>query len=320
MSDCDRFESILRESVGGGLDESTLGPLLAHCRACGSCRGLLELHRDLLALGRSVPEPDAATFDALSARVLRTVGAATSGPERDPVPAARRWRLQGRGLRVAAALAASVLLFVAGLAAGGALTGRAAPGGRGLAGRLITAIESDAASNHALADVEDSRYTYSNVSFRRLGDDRVALDFDVTTHVQTVEPVRSELVREVLVHSLLYPSTTGERLKAMSYAGDTDERKVREALILSLHRDENVAVRLEALSILGARLEMPDVQAAVLDTLRHDESVQVRLRALEYLAAHSIDTGRIRQAIEENPRPGDEALLVRLARYDKSSY
>ena len=90
-----------------------------------------------------------------------------------------------------------------------------------------------------------------------------------------------------------------------------------EALIFALRRDENLAVRLKALTILSDQLHQPGVESAVLATLREDDSVQMRLLALDYLAAESIDADRIREVIRENERPGDEALLVRLADYDE---
>jgi hypothetical protein len=212
--------------------------------------------------------------------------------------------------------AAAVLLFVAGLWTGRVLSGHGAAGDGGVTSRLVAAIGADAASNRELADVENSRFTYSGVSFRRLDGARVALDFDVTTHVRLVEPVESALVREVLVHALLNPSTTGARLRAMSYAAGAMEPKVREALIFAMHRDESLAVRLKALAILSDLLGEPEVQSAVLATLRDDESVPMRLLALDYLAAHRVDRARIREVIEQG-RPGDEALLVRLASHEE---
>lgn len=298
MSDCARFEPTIRAYIAGDLDESRLGPLLTHCRACRDCRQVLELHRDLTGLASRAPEPSEADFAALHARVLGEVE--------------RRARMPVGGFaKLAAALAAGVLLFVVGVAAGRYLS---APD---VANRLVEAINTDATSNHELADVEDSRFTYSNVSFRRLDDGRVGLDFDVTTHVQLAESPRSEIVREILVHSLLNPSTTGARLKAMSYAAGAMEPKVQEALIFAMRRDENLAVRMKALTILSDQLVEPHVEAAVLATLRHDESVQMRLLALDYLAAQSVDGERLREVIEQSERPGDEALMVRLAEYER---
>jgi hypothetical protein len=317
VNDCERFESTLQEYVAGKLAETELGPLIAHCRNCKDCRQLLELHRDLVDLASRVPEPDPAEFDALQARVLGQV----ARPERSEESRQRStpWYIPaGSLLRAAAALAAAVLLFVVGVYAGRSLPGRTLSNGTGgISNRLVNAIHADAAANLELADVEDSRFTYSNVSFRPLDGGQVALDFDVTTHVQLVEEARSEVVREVLVHSLLNPSTTGARLKAMSYAAHAMEPKVRDALIFAMRRDESLAVRLQALTVLSDHVGEPEVEAAVLATLRDDDSVQVRLLALDYLAPRSVDRERIRAVIEQKQRPGDEALMVRLAEYER---
>jgi len=306
MSDCERFESTIQAYVAGDRDESELGPLLVHCRGCNDCRQTLELHRDLMDLAAGAPRPDEKDFDLLHRRVL------------DALPRPSRSRSI---VRIALAAAASVLLFVAGLSTGRALPERAGalPATRGngsVINRLVAAINADAVSNRELADVEDSRFTYSNVSFRRVDGDRVALDFDVSTHVELVEPVRSELVGEVLVHSLLNPSTTGTRLKALSYAEPVMEPKVRDALVFAMLRDDNLAVRMKALTILSGRLEEPQVESAVLQTLRDDDSVQMRLLALDYLTTHAVDRDRIRDAIEQSPQTGGGALEVRLSEYD----
>jgi hypothetical protein len=316
VSECERLESTFEAYVAGELEEAALGPLLVHCRICEDCRRLLEIHRDLAGLASRTPEPDEADFDALEARVLGGLAGPAKGQAEEGAPPARL--RTGWFPRVAAALAASVLLVVAGFAAGRAPWERTgATGDAGLKTGLIGAIRADAASNHKLEDVEDSRFTYSNVSFRRATGDRLALDFDVTTHVQLVEPARSELVRDVLAQALLNPSSAGARLRAIALAAGDLEPKLKEALLFAMRRDESLAVRLEALTMLSDRLSDPDVKSAVLATLREDDSVQMRLLALDSLAAHSVDRGRIREAIQEKARPGDEALLVRLAQVEK---
>ena len=55
------------------------------------------------------------------------------------------------------------------------------------------------------------------------------------------------------------------------------------------------------------------VEEAILTTLREDESVQMRLLALDALAEHRVDRELIRETIQQEARPGNEALLVRLA-------
>jgi len=328
VSECERFEPTIQAYIAGDLHDTELGPLLAHCRDCKGCRHLLELHRDLVGLASRAPEPKGAVFDALHARVLGEVDRQerTSPSDRVEFPVrAIPWYVPaGNFPRAAAALAAALLLFVVGLSTGRVLSERGGTpanggvtnGNGGVTNRLIKAINADAISNLELADVEDSRFTYSNVSFRRLDGSRVGLDFDVTTHVQLVEPVQSEIVREILVHSLLNPSTVGARLKAMSYAAGAIEPKVQEALIFAMRRDESLAVRMKALTILSDQLVEPEVETAVLRTLRDDESVQMRLLALDYLAAERVDGDRIRETLERSDRPGDEALMVRFAEYE----
>ena len=84
-----------------------------------------------------------------------------------------------------------------------------------------------------------------------------------------------------------------------------------------MRRDESLAVRLGALAALAGRLHDADVEAAMLATLREDPAVQMRLLALDALAAHDADRDLVRQAIREGPRPGGEALEVRLAAYEQ---
>lgn len=300
MSACERFESVFESLLAGELDEESLSPLLAHCTSCDECRRLLGLHRDLSEAGSRVPEPAEEDLDRRQEPVLRAVR-----------------RARRRPVRVALIAASVILPFVGGLLLG-RLTPHAGGSGAGSASsRLVEALGAEAASNRALADVEDSRFNYSNVSFRRLEGERIALAFDVTTHLELVEPLRSALVREVLAQSLLNPSSVGARLKAMSFAGDEIDPKLQDAILFALRHDDSLAVRLEALAVLSTRLGDPEVQSAVMSALRDDTAVQVRLLALESLVTHRVDHEHIRDAIRERERPGAEALMVRLAEYEK---
>ena len=309
MSECERFESYFDLGEPG---EQEREELREHCRTCKSCADLLALHGELTELGQDVIEPDSAELAALHRRVLGELAS-----EQQP-HASSPWQtlVSGHWFRGFVAAAASLVLFVAGLAVGRG-GGQPAPinGNGGVMARLVGAIHADAAFNRTLPDVEDSRFTYSNVSFRPVEGGRVALDFDITTHIQLVESVDSEVVQDVLVHALLDPSSTGARLKAMSYAGAAMDSKVKDALIFALRRDDNLAVRLKALTILSDHLTDQEIESAVLATLQDDESVQMRLLALDYLAAHSEDRSRIQEVIQNTDRPGTEALKVRLAEY-----
>jgi len=292
VSDCARYESLIERYLASDLDPKGMSDLLAHAAGCEGCRRLLALHGELERAGSAVPEPNEADLERRQVRVLAGIQ--------------RRRAL--RPLRAAAIAAGLILPFGVGV-----LFGRALPQKT----RWMDALHAEASANRGLSDVEDSPFNYSNVSYRRLGDDRVALDFDVTTHLTTVESKDSPLVREVLVQSLLNPATVGERLKAMSFAAGGLDPKLEKAVLFALRNDESLAVRLAALTILVGRLDDEEVRSAVIATLRDDPSVQVRLAALESLASHRVDPKRIREAIRERPEPGNEALVVRLAELEK---
>jgi hypothetical protein len=286
---------MIERLVASDLSPQDRAALFAHAKECEGCRRLLEIHGDLVAAGAQAPEPDEAELDLVQERVQLEL----------------RRRRDRRPLRAAAIAAGLIFPFAAGLILGRALPARS--GGFPPSSRFIDALHAEAASNRGLTDVENSPFNYSNVAFRRVPGDRVALDFDVTMHLASVEPSSSPLVHDVLAQSLLNPSSVGERLKAMSFAAGEVEPKLEQAVLFSLRRDESVAVRLAALTALVSRLDDDDVRSALMDALRDDPSVQVRLAALESLASHRVDHGRIREAIRGRERPGDQALMVRLA-------
>jgi len=143
------------------------------------------------------------------------------------------------------------------------------------------------------------------------------LPFD-PVDLRLVEPVDSDVVREVLVHSLVHPSHVGTRLKAMSYVTADLEPKVRDGLLFAVRHDDSVAVRLEALAILCREPATPALRDAVLEVLRRDEAIEMRLRALDWLASHRTDRDRLQRAIDGGSPNGEQALRVRLSEYADS--
>ena len=328
MNECAGFAEAIRAHVAGESVPDDGGALARHAERCAECRALLALHGTLVDLGADLEEPAPARFAAMRAAVLHEI----ERPEQAGavVPPKHRRRVAAwpasPALRALAAAAAVVLVFMTGY--GAALVARGerapAPAGANPAGQpLLSEISAEAASNSSLTDVENSPFTYSDVTFRVLGDGRVALEFDVTRHVSTVEAAGSPLVQDVLAQSLLNPTHTGSRLKAISLASaGAMAPKVRDALIFALHHDDNLAVRLKALGILGQQAA-PDaaIEAAVLATLRDDSSVQMRLSALDYLAEQRLDPAAIRRAIEttDTNDPAGAALMVRLDEYENKT-
>jgi hypothetical protein len=308
MKDCDRFERTIKAYIAGEPVAGDLEPLVEHCKDCKDCRRLLAVHRDMSDLGARFEELEDPDYDSLRARVMEQVALAGLKRSRKGV-----WAnfLAPFSLQPLTAAALMIAIFFVGIVAGQFRLGFS----NGITGPLLDEINAEAVSNRSLSDVEDSPYTYSNVNFRRLNGDRVALGFDVTRHMEVVELAGSDLVKEVLVHSLMNPTHTGSRLEAVSFASDVAVPKVKQALIFAMRNDENLAVRLRALAILAGQPADAEVETAVLATLREDESVQMRLQALDYLAARSVDHDLLRRTIQERESLTDPALMVRLAEY-----
>jgi hypothetical protein len=310
MSECDRFEHVIQEHISGDARASDWDALIEHCKGCSNCRQLLALHAELHDLGAEFVELEDANLELVRARVMTRLAQRGQETRRSPWFS---WLPETPLLRPLAAGALAVLVFVVGVVIGSS----GIRFERSDTPPLLTDINDEALSNHRLSDVENSPYTYSNVSFRRIDDDRVALAFDVTTHVQAVESLDSPLVKEVLVHSLLNPTHTGSRLKAISYAADMIDPKVQDALIFAMRHDQNLAVRQKALTILAQHPTNGAVEAAVLDTLIEDQAVQMRLLALDYLASRRVDHDTLRRAVQAAESESDATLLVRLADYER---
>ena len=328
MNECACFAEVIRAHVAGESVPDDGGALARHAEHCTECRALLALHGTLADLGADLEEPEPARFAAMRAAVVRQISPAAQAGRVVPLQPRRRafgWPASPV-VRALAAAAAVVLVFLTGYAA--AWVARGARGERTTVPSangepLLSEITAEAASNRSLNDVEDSPFIYSDVTFRALDDGRVALEFDVTRHVSTVEAAGSPLVQDVLAQSLLNPTHTGSRLKAISLASaGAMAPKVRDALIFALHHDDNLAVRLKALGILSQQGSADAaIEAAVLETLQGDPSVQMRLSALDYLAEQRLDPAAIRRAIEQTDTndPAGAALMVRLDEYENKS-
>jgi hypothetical protein len=297
MSDCRRFEESLRALVAGEPVPEARA-LREHAVRCRDCRDILAQHDALSDLARAIAPASDVELERMRRRVL------------DQVRSSARQVETSFAYRPAWAAGFAVLLFGAGFATAWLRADQRAPA----ATTLLSQMTDEARSNESLVDVENSPFTYSEVAFRRIDGERVELEFDVTRHVRLKDSTRSPIVQEVLAQSLLNPSHTGTRLKALTLAAQSIAPKVRESLLFALHHDESLAVRQKALSILAAEPPDPAIEAAMLETLHDDQAVPMRLDALDYLARH-LERTTLRRAIGDAAEPGNAALLVRLGEY-----
>ncbi len=306
MANCRRYRAAIQELTSGTLADRQENELLTHLDTCAACRQLYELHEELSDPELFAPRPPAAALAEVRRGVLRTLR--TEGPEHRATPSI--WQLFTR--RPGWVLATWVAM-----ALGSALLGRlSAPASPTGEQALLAQLQQAAISHHQLSDVEGSRYLFSDVTWRDLSDEQVALSFDVSTHLELNLDKDDPLTTELLVQSLVNPVPLGGRLKAISRARNLQDPRVRQALIRAMLHDPDLAVRLEAQAQLAAHPAKPEVDEAFIAVLAHEASVQMRLLAVDFLAARHVSPDVLSRALAANASPGTSAVLWRARSYD----
>ena len=309
MSPCKSYDPLIEKMLADELEGEAMDRLLGHAEQCAACRDFVDLHHQLFESELTPELPDDGEFLAMRRSVLRRIrteqAAGTGWLEK------LRLLLAPAAAPRLAALGGVALLAVVG--ALGVLAGMRMGETPIVEAGILPELSREARSNELLADAENSRFVYSNVAFRETGEGTMALSFDVTRHMKLERPTDDPLVKEVLVQSLLSPSTVGARLQAVSYAGSMIDPKVKQVLILTMLNDPNQAVRQKSLEILDDYRDDPEVQDVLLAVLRGDEAVGMRLMALEVLAESDLSAERLSGAMQDFDRIDDHALLVRAA-------
>jgi hypothetical protein len=252
-----------------------------------------------------IPAPGEESMLQMRREVLRTL-------RREKVDSARSHGL-GRLIAqpVFAVLAGCALL------AGGYVAGRAGSIGIGAAG----AIDFESAVVRQLADGEagdQAPLSWSNLRLDQAGEGYVRVRFDATTKVDVVRSKDDPLVVDLLGRALLDRRSIGTKLEAIQIA-ERPAPAVKTALVAAMLRDENLAVRLKALSQLtsgdGGDRTDEIVMSALLEVLRNEASVQMRLLAVDYLTGAGIAPDVLREALTAGrPEPGT-AVRAKAERY-----
>ena len=198
MNNCDAFETSFQALMEGNPDFAQLEIIVEHCKTCADCRELFELHKTLGDLGGRFDEMESADLEETRAVIIEKAAAKNRTRRRFSMrPFAGTMPFPLRPLAAAAVLA---IVFVLGFAV--SRIGNRSPA---QAKELIA----ESLINESLKDIRRSPYTFSNVAVKELSNDSVTLVFDVTRRVEIVQPPQSEMVKEILMHSLANPYETG---------------------------------------------------------------------------------------------------------------
>ena len=344
MSDCQRFKRSIERLLGDEIGQEELERLLSHTQVCAGCESLFELHHDLSDPQLRLSDPEQADLMGVRRAVLREIRT-REGETRDATAPSRRWPARMRpgltawlrpglaswlrpGLAswlrpdtaswlrpaLATGLAAGLVVLALGV---GFVMGRGEISTVPVTGRgnLVPEIERAAYAVESLQDTAESPYVYSNLRLRDAGDGRVALSFDVATHLDMIRPKDDPLVSEVLVQAMLQDESLGGRLKAISHAAELVDPRVDEALILVMLRDPSLPVRMKALSQVASTPATRQVEEAMLQVLENEESVQMRLQAIDYLSRGELPRDELHRAINSGAPSQSIALRARARRY-----
>ena len=197
MTDCENFENSIEALIAGNPQLDQLEELVGHCKTCRNCRELFEMHRTLTHLGSKFDELENADLEGIRKTVVQIVAS------KKRLRFLSRWKAvlwTPFTLRPMVAVVLIAVVFVLGVV-GNRFIDRPPV--------QVREITDEALSHVSLSGMENSPYSFSNVAVKELNNNRISLAFDVTKHVEIVEPANSERVKKILMNSLLNPTHTG---------------------------------------------------------------------------------------------------------------
>jgi hypothetical protein len=305
MKETRELESLIVKLQAGEITPEEQQRLQELARAYPAYQDLLRTHKVLSQASQLFVEPEAVEFKHLREAVLQKVRTRQlrSSKFTDWLETIRFY-IQ----RPEIAVAALTLLI-------GFFLGRSLPSESQGARGFLKQINLIASENKQLTDVQNSPYRYSNVSFDEIDAQNIALSFDVSTHMELVRPKSDPLVREVISQALINPAHSGSELKVISVSENMLDKKIKEALIFSLHNAPMLAVRMKSLNSLLKYKNDADVEEACLEVLRQEESVQMRLLVLDYLEEVKFDRNTLKAALAGMDMRNSPAVLLKADKY-----
>jgi hypothetical protein len=267
----------------------------------------MTLHQKLNEIKFPVPDPDNTLFTQMRSDVLRKIRLnkeKSQGMIEEFIE-----KIKAFAFRPEMAVAALTLIV-------GFLLGRTLPpDSSNITSNLIAQISALASENEELDDIKKSPVVYSNVRYRDLDNEMVAINLDATTHLDFVRKKDDPLVLEVMAQSLLSSSDVGTELKAISYTEGIESKKVKETLIYTIHYTDALATRMKAMSNLSNFKNDEDIKEAFLRVLRKDESVKMRLLAIDYLINEKVSSETLQKTLDESEVAQSPAVMIKMRNY-----
>ena len=308
MPDKNKVQKLIEKLISGGISESEIKELDILLEKFPEYRGIVETHDILTNATSPFEEPLPDEFSKMRYSVLRSVRNMEMNTHSDWIVNSTEW-IRKFVTRPEMAVAAMTLLL-------GFFLGRIAPvDEETISSGLMQQISFLASENETFSDSKNSPYRYSNIEIKEINGKKVALNFDVSTHLEMVRDKNDPIVREVIAQSLLNPTNLGTELKAISYSENMLDKKIKEALIYSMHSAPILAVRQNAMRNLTKYEQDVDIKEAFLKTLTDEKSVKMRLMALDYLDKNQINPDELKPLLETDEMMQSPAVLIKAKKY-----
>jgi len=308
MRDQKYIKQLIDKLISGSITESEFEQLKNRVQDYPEYADVFQAHNFISEVRFPAADPATERFSQMRQEVLRTIRTNQTNTQSDFISDTNSW-LRSFLIRPEMAVAAITLLV-------GFFLGRIAPvDEESISSGIMKQISFMARENTNFADSKNSPYQYSNIAFKELNNQEIALSFDVSTHLELVREKNDPLVREVIAQSLLNPTNLGTELKAISYSENMLDNKIKEALIFSMHNAPILAVRMNALQNLTKYKQDEDVKSAFVKVLKDEESVKMRLTALDYFFENKIETDTIKSIMESSDLQKSPAVWIKAKRY-----
>jgi len=300
MKECKKYEVLIKQLIAGEIEKGGENRLREHISHCKHCSELVGAHDQFKAGVFDVAEPGGEEFVKVRQNVLRAI---RSKEAVNRIPwyqsiADHVVSLLSRPLFTASL---ALILFLGGFFLHSLISQSQIRQGS----NLIEQLKYTAQQNTELQQTEGSPYIFSDVRIRNVNG-QVSLGFNVSTHLEIVRDKNDPLVKEVLAQAVLNPAPLGNRLRAISYSEEIIDSKIKEALILTMLNDDNLAVQIKAMTSLASYPFDSQIQEAFLNTLKNSDQVQLRLMAIDYLT-HNLSNEKPLQEVFENMNDAKDA-------------
>lgn len=307
MKECKKYEKILKQLISNAIEDEDKKILMEHIQECTECKAVYEMHEQLQSSEIDLPEVALEDYLKVRQSVIRSIR------EKKTISEIRWYQYFSDQFlsvfsRPAFTISFAIILFIIGFF----LYPIVIPSQGQSNFDFTNQLEVTAKQNTDLQQVENSPYIFSDVRLRNINSDQVALGFNVSTYMELIRPKNDPLVKEVLAQAVMNPASLGNRLQAISYSGEIMGSKVKEALIFTMLNDNNLAVRIKAMSSLAKYPSDAAIQDAFLKILKDDKQVQLRLMAIDYLTSNLSKEKNLEEIIKDLNQAKDAGIKYKL--------